>query len=587
MEGIYAIFLSGVLFSGFMFTALSRGLLVRRSIMRRPPRLANIFLAALLISGCFSAPALAQYPGFSDPGAAATAGAGGGLVASTPVVDGGSIPIGATAQVVVRFRNDGGLPVKTGLIRLYPSSNVAAAVALDQCKEEELAGGAECAVALTVKGLQAGPWRVEMLMSHSGRTRLVTSTLSGTVETVEGAGDKLSSDIETIPGELDFGSLTSSQTLVQPVILRNITSNEIEISDIYIDSSELAGYSLKTGCKKLSAGQSCIATITWSPKTKGRSSGVLVVRHSGPAALSSVSLKGEYTPDTVSKAEVFPQAVPGRGLLVSSREEVDFGKDVEKASTMTVSLVNSGDAPLTIQGIRASGSDNGISFKDDGCLSGTVLEPIEACPLTVTWSPTRLGALLDDIQVLHDGARGVLVLPVRGEATATVSQDQKAITLAGGADPFSKIPPISEEDLDSEDRPGQNEDAALIEAARKMTSGSKTPPAPAAVSVSGVLDGYRITSFSPTRAIINGPGGSRLVFNEEETVIGGVPWMVLIQKSGIEFVHRDQRILLLFDRSLSSINRIGALSGKDNKSGSAGPGADAQASTAQAAAPVN
>lgn len=563
--------------------------------MKRPWRLKNLALAVLLAPGVFFSPALAQYPGFDDPGAGLSGGgAGGGLVASTPTVDGGAIPVGATAQVVVRFRNDGGLPVKTGLIRLYPSSNVAAAIALDQCKEEDLPAGAECAVALTVKGLQAGPWRVEMLMSHSGRARLVTATLSGAVETVEGAGDRLSSDIETVPNELDFGSLTASQTLVQPVILRNITSNEIEIEDIYLDTSETAGYALKTECKKLAAGQSCIATITWSPKARGRSSGVLVVRHTGPAGLSSVPLKGEYVPETVEKAEVFPQAVPGRGLMVSSREEVDFGDGVEKTSTITVSLVNSGDAPLTIHGIRASGSDNGISFKEDGCLVGTVLDPIEACPLTVAWSPTRLGELLDDIQVLHNGARGVLVLPVRGKATATVSQDQKAITLAGGKDPLSIVPPIAGADLDLDDE-DLSGDEALLQAGRKATGGAKRgvppSPGPGVINVSGVLDGYKITSFSPTRAIINGPGGSRLVFNEEETVIGGVPWMVMIQKSGIEFVHQGQRILLLFDRSLSSssFNRIGASSGRDNRrDGTAASGSTGnQGSTAQAAASAN
>lgn len=565
--------------------------------MKRPQRLTGLCLAAIFLSGAFCSPALAQYPGFDDPGAAtSSAGGGGGFAASTPTVDGGSIPIGATAQVVVRFRNDGGQPIKTGLIRLYPSSNVAADIALDQCKEEDLVGGAECAVALTVKGLQAGPWRVEMLMSHSGRARLVTATLSGAVETVEGAGDKLSSDIEMVPDELDFGSLTASQTLVQPVILRNITSNEIEISSVYLDTSETAGYSLKTECKKLAAGQSCIATVTWSPKVKGRSSGVLVVKHSGPAGLSSVPLKGEYVPENMVKAEVFPQAVPGLGLLVSSREEVDFGTAVEKASTMTVSLVNSGDSPLTIQGIRASGTDNGISFKEDGCLTGTVLKPIEACPLTVTWSPTRMGEILDDIQILHNGARGVLVLPVRGKATATVSQDQKAITLSGGRDPLAMVPPISVADLglDEEPEAEKNGDEGLIEAGRKATGGSKNktiaPPSPGTlVDVAGVLDGYKITSFSPSRAIINGPGGSRLVFNEEETVIGGVPWLAMIQKNGIEFVHQGQRILLLFDRSLSSVNRIGASSGSNESESAAASTTSTNnqtSATTQAAAPA-
>lgn len=509
-------------------------------------------LCALLAAG---ERAQAQYAAFSDPGTKGAGSGGGGLVAVTPVVEGGKLPIGATAQVVVRFRNDGSQPIQTGAIRLYPSSTVTSTVALNQCEEEPLASGAECAIALSVKGLQAGPWRVEMLMSHSGRTRLVNATLQGSVETTGNDADKLTSDIETVPDKADFGTLNAPQTLTQPVVLRNITSNAIDITDIYVDSSEQAGYSLKTECKKLEAGQSCIAVVSWAPKGKGRSSGVLVVKHTGPAALSSVPLSGEYAPDKVEQAEVFPQPVPGKGLLVASQTQLDFGSDVETASTMTVSLVNAGDADLIIRDILISGSDNGLSFKEDGCAKETVLKPIEACPLTVTWSPTRVGAITDDIQISHDGARGVLVLPIRGVSSSTVSQDQKAIVLSGGAvalEPNPGPPP-----------PPEGEGIQPAPVTQKQIERILGP----SVNAASLLDGYKITSFSPTRAIINGPGGSRIVFDNEEIVLGGVPWFVAIQENGIEFLHKGQRILLLFDRSLSTINRISASSDSEGGSG--------------------
>jgi hypothetical protein len=537
--------------------------LLKRSI------LAPCFLVALVAFGAApqharAADAMAQYPGFTDPGSKMAGGASGGLIPVAESVDGGEIPIGATAQVVVRFRNEGAQPIESGLIRLYPSSTVSASVSLNQCEETPLASGAECAIALSVKGLQAGPWRVEMLMSHSGRTRLVTATLSGSVETSGDSSDKLSSDIEAIPDDLDFGSLQSAQMLMEPVVLRNITSTPIDISDIYVDAGEQAGYTLKTECKKLEAGQSCIAVVTWSPKLKGRSSGVLVVKHSGPAALTSVPLAGEYKPDDVEEATTFPQAVPGKGLLVSSQSEIDFGDSVETASTITVSLVNAGDAPVELKNIRISGTDNGLSFKNDGCMTGTLLEPIEACPLTITWSPTRVGALYDDIQILHDGARGVMVLPIRGESSSTVSQDQKAIVLSGGA-----LPLVS----------NSRADAGPEGAAGQAIPASYNP---AQVNPLSVLDGYKITSFSPSRAIINGPGGSRIVFDNEEVVLGGIPWFVVIQKNGIEFLHEGQRVLLLFDRSLSSINRVSASSrgGSTSSAGSdSSPPASGSANT--------
>jgi len=87
-----------------------------------------------------------------------------------------------------------------------------------------------------------------------------------------------------------------------------------------------------------------------------------------------------------------------------------------------------------------------------------------------------------------------------------------------------------------------------------------------------VLDGLKITSFSPRRAIIAGPGGSRIVFDNEDVVLGGIAWGVNIQRNGIEFSHQGQRVLLLFDRSLSATRSI---TGSTSSSSSSGSGVSA------------
>ncbi len=524
-----------------VFCALNQKINVCFSIMRSHvvKYLCLIFLTLCFVGGGFHA-AFAQY-GFEAPGTGSSNTGAVGIVPVKEEVDGGSIPIGATAQVVVLFRNEGAQPVQTGQINLYPSSNVSAQVSLNQCGQEVLASGGECAIAISVKGLQAGQWRVEMLMTHTGRSRLVTATLSGSIDSTGDSSDKLSSDIEAIPDEIDFGSLAAGQTLVEPVILRNITSNPIDITEIGIKSSDSSGFLLESDCKQLQAGQACIATVRWSPTQKGPSTGVLVVEHNGPTGLASVSLSGDYAPDEVDEAEIFPDAVPGKGLLVSSQTEVDFGDDVDSASTITVSLVNTGDTQLTLNDIKVSGSDNGLGIVGQGCSPGLVLDPIEACPLTINWSPTRIGTILDDVQVLHSGARGILVLPVRGESAGVVSQNQKAIVLT---EPMLPTHVIGNEDVTASDGRG-----ALSSGKAPRVSGQQVANAASA------LDGLKITSFSAKRAIVNGPGGSRLLFNNEPVMLGGVMWDVTIQKNGIEFSANSDRVLLLFDRSLSSINR--------------------------------
>ena len=504
---------------------------------------AAIFLVLLL----FPVPAYAQ-SAFDDPGSRVSGGKGGptDLVPVAGTIDAGSISVGATAQVVVLFRNDSGRAVESGAINLYPSSTVSASVSLNECSSDPLPPGATCAVGLSVKALQTGRFRVEMLMRHSGVTRLVTATLQGNVEESDSSDENtFKSDIEAIPAEMDFEDLKTSQPAVKPVVLRNITSNPINIESIYVESAEQAGITFRTDCEKLAPGQACIVTMIWSPVLKGQVTGVLVVEHSGPTSVASVPLLGEFVPDTVAVATTFPQAVPGKGLLVSSQDTLDFGADISTASALTVSVVNVGDAAVTLEGIGLAGSDNGLSINQSGCTKGIVLEPVQACPLTLTWAPVREGAILDDIQIKHDGARGVLVLPVRGTASGIVSKDNKAVRLAG--------------------------DVETATLASDSGLGSGIVVRDTSADPGSALDGFAVTSHSAKRAIIAGPGGSRIVNNGEDVVIGGFLWKVSIRSSGVEFIGNDEKVLLLFDRSLSSSSSV------NRNSSQSGSGAAAQA----------
>jgi len=517
----------------------------------------KIILASFVAAAfCAAAPlAYAQTSGFDNPGARTAGGATGDLVPVEGDVDGGDITVGATAQVVVLFRNDSGRPVQIGAIQLYPSSTVSASVALNQCGAEDLPAGGVCAVGLSVKGLQAGTWRIEMLMRHSGRSRLVTATVDGQVTAGEGSEDRFISDIEAIPGELEFGDLETSQSVVRSLVMRNITSEAIDMNAVYIEASDQAGYSLRTDCARLEPGQACIVIVTWSPVLEGATSGVLVVEHSGPTTITSVNLTGDFDPAETVAAQTFPKPVPGKGLLVSSSDEVDFGSDVGATSSITVSLVNAGDAAITLSDIRLAGTDSaGVSIAKTGCRPGMILEPIEACPLTVAWSPVREGDILDDVQVHHNGARGILVMPVRGNASKIISQDTKPVRLASGGTISATLP--------------EGEDATEgLMFVRDET-----------VDPASVLDGFVVTSHSPKRAIIAGPGGSRIVFNGEEVVLGGILWNVNIRSSGIEFRTGDEKVLLLFDRSLSSVNRAASQSGGS----SSGSGSRSTPSTSSA-----
>lgn len=482
---------------------------------------------------------MAHADALGDPAARtrnAGQGGAGGLAAVENEVKAGEITVGSTNQVVVKFRNDSGKDVKIGKVDLYPSSTVGADVALNECGGNEqglLPTGAECAVVVSVKGLKVGNWRVEMLLRHDAKSRIVTSAMTGTVVAGDSDADKLTSDVEMIPNELDFGSMETSRPLVKSVILRNVTSQAINVNKVSIEAAPQSGYSLTSDCKKLEIGQACVASITWAPMSEGKSDGVLLVDHDGPTRVASVNMKGTYEPEAAKKAEIFPDAVPGAGLLVSSQEEIDFGTITNEAS-MTVSLVNIGDQDMQLKDISLASSDKGLTVAKTGCKAMTVLKPVEACALTLNWSPVREGELVEDVRIAHDGVRGILVLPVRGSASEVVNRDTKAVVV---------------------NEAGDSKEEIAIKPYEKRQA----------------LEGFVITSHANKKAIINGPGGSRVVTDGQDIVLGGVEWKASIVSTGVEFVNGKDRVRLLFDKSLSSSGRTASSFSSSSTSSSGTP----------------
>lgn len=545
--------------------------------------LASAALIFLVIVG-ISTMAQAQ-SAFEDPGSRAGGVQGGDFVAVNNKIDAGSVVLGATGQAVILFRNDDSKPLKVGAINLYPSSNITASVGENQCVLEPLQSGEVCAISIQIKGLQKGRFRIEMLIRHEGRSKLITTTIDGTIESSGQDSKDLVSDIEAIPAEMDFGSLQDSQSQVKALILRNKTSKPIKINSIEIEAGSQSGYSVNANCGELQTGEACVAAVTWAPQKKGASTGSIIIRHGGATSVSTVELTGTYDPDRAEAASVFPDAVPGKGLLVSSLESIDFGSGVAQSASITASLVNVGDVPLTLTGIRMANSENGVRAEFSGCVAGAVLAPLEACPLTLTWEPVREGGIVDDIQILHTGARGVLVMPLRGTASRAVNKDTKAIMIGDipNSSIMRNIAPLSVDSLEDFVEDGdlviEGDDVTTIGKAKKSSESSgsvkagssakKNPEAAApVVDVRGVLEGYRITSYSSRRAIISGPGGSRVVFDGEQSVIGGVLWKIFMRPSAIEFQNGNQKVLLLFDKSLSSVNTVDGQSGSGESTSS-------------------
>ena len=508
-------------------------------------------------------PAMAQVSAFEDP--AGTSGAGGNeLTPKKDEFDGGDIGQGQTAQIVTLFRNTGGVPLNIGKIDLVPSSNVAAVLGSNQCSLEPLRPGVECAITLSITGQASGKFRIGMLINHDGKSRLTNAAVIGNVGN-DSNGKGLQGDIEAFPADLDFGTVASTEPLVRSVALRNNTGTLITVKNINMAASPSSGFEMSAqSCIELRPGQACVATVTWTPTSSGQVEGVVVLRHDGPSGAMRIGLKGNYQPKKVETASRFASAVPGEGLLVADLDKIDFGSEVDGAASITVSLVNQGDKALTLRSVKLAGSDNGLSVSSSDCKKDAVLQSRDACVLTVNWQPRRIGPVIDDVQILHSGTRGVLVLPVRGSAKQPVSNTSGPMVSYGDALPdMPKIPggKLDEKLLKATatDKTATPSAAATLDAAASsstrataLTAGTNTTPS---------LDGYRISSSSKDHAIVAGPKGRLIIKDGEPQVIAGIRWTPRIVAEGVELTSGKNTVLLIFDPSLTVMQSVAPTSG--------------------------
>lgn len=537
---------------------------------------AFFYMAALLAAMSFGVdPAGAQYSAFDDPpSVGGNAAAGSSEFGPTQSeIQGGDFAQGQSAQVIVLLRNSSSAPIILQKIDLVPSSNVSASITGNQCSGDAVKPGLECAVTVAIKGEAGGKYRVGMLINHSGRTKISNAAIVGNV-TAGGAGSAdgmPSNEIDAFPSEVKFDKTKGRTPLVRSITLRNNSTKAIEVSDIELIASPLTGFSVSApSCVKLEASQSCIATITWAPSVEGKAEGVIVLRHNGPSGSLQIALSGEFERTATTTAERFPTAVPGEGLIVSDRDTIEFGTDIDGAASISVTLINSGDKDVLMRQVKLAGSDNGLSLSNDDCRSGKVLKTNQGCVLTVNWLPRRKGPVIDDVQIMHDGARGVLVLPVRGTAKKAVNLNMPM----AGSGSSGGIPRL----------PGGELDETLVGAA-DSADGAGTGQRGFESGMGGgitlatdmaSLNGYRITSLSGVSAVVTGPRGRVVVKDGAPAPIAGAYWIPRITPEGVELIGQAESVFLLFDRSLGIISA--AASGA---AGAAGTTTTTQPATAE------
>ncbi len=176
---------------------------------------------------------------------------------------------------------------------------------------------------------------------------------------------------------LAFGGVALGASEPRQVALTNTGGTSLAVSSVQTTG---AGFSASTSCPALlAAGQSCLATVLFTPTSGGAYSG----------SLSWLTSLGQ--PLTVSLSGT---GQDGQGTLAANTS-TDFGSvAVGQSATRSFTFTNNGATALN--GVYATLVGSGLALESNTC--GTQASPLSVsagstCTMTVRYSPTMTGAL--------------------------------------------------------------------------------------------------------------------------------------------------------------------------------------------------
>lgn len=289
--------------------------------------------------------------------------------------------VGTTSEPsMLVVKNVGGAPLAITAIEIVGSGF---GLASNGCITT-LAAGADCLVGLVFAPAVTGTTAATLRIISNAPASPTFVGLSGTGTAAPVA------TLAASPGSLAFGELVTGTTSPpQSITLGNTGGSAASVSSI-----DVAGdYAQTNNCAAVAAGGSCTITVTFTPSAVGERPGSITVVGNASNLPLVIPLSGGGS----------PVPFPVVGLSVSS---LGFGNRVINGPPLqqSVTLVNSGGAPLTIARIEVAGE---FSYSN-GC--PTVVPAGGICRIDVTFVPgipgPRFGRL-DVFSNANNGTQGV------------------------------------------------------------------------------------------------------------------------------------------------------------------------------------
>jgi hypothetical protein len=185
------------------------------------------------------------------------------------------------------------------------------------------------------------------------------------------------------PASLGFGNQnTATTSAAQTITVSNTGNANLVVSAVTVTGTNANQFAATpaAGCASIAPAGSCSISVTFAPTTAGAKTASVSITHNAAGSPGSVALTGTGVLSTTASA-------PASLAMNATR--------VGASSTKTLTITNTGTAPMTISGVTTTGA--AFSANRGTCTAAVAVG--KSCKINVTFTPTAIAAFTGSVSI--------------------------------------------------------------------------------------------------------------------------------------------------------------------------------------------
>jgi hypothetical protein len=262
-----------------------------------------------------------------------------------------------------------------------------------------------CSVNLTFTPSAAGARSANLVITHNASGGQSSTSLSGT-------GVALNPVIGLSPTTLSFSQLVNAPSAAQTVTVSNTGNAPLSLVALSMGGAQAAEFQIAAGstcaaAASVAANASCSVKLVFTPTATGARTANLGITHNAAGSPSVVALNGTGTATAQAAISLNASSLTFASQTLGST-----------SASQTVTLSNSGSAPLTLNALTLAGTAATDFTRGGTCTATTTLLPAATCTLAFTFAPGALGVRSATLSIASDASNGSAVLSLSGTGAA-------------------------------------------------------------------------------------------------------------------------------------------------------------------------